>query len=64
MGSSERHQGPALRPQLPREAGRLKAIVKCGVCGGTMQVVRFGKAKHKLTYGCTASSRDFVRLRA
>jgi hypothetical protein len=42
----------------------LKGIVKCGVCGGTMQVVRYGKAKDKLTYGCTASSRDFVRLRA
>jgi hypothetical protein len=29
-----------------------------------MHIVRYGRARDKLTYGVTASSRDFVRLRA
>lgn len=35
------------------ETTQLKGLVRCGVCGGTMHVLAYGKAKDKRTYACT-----------
>ena len=35
------------------EATKLKGVVRCGVCGGVMHVLAYGKAKDRRTYACT-----------
>jgi DNA invertase Pin-like site-specific DNA recombinase len=46
-GRAPTHNGLAAKTQL-------KGIVRCGICGGTMHVCAYGKARDKMTYACTS----------
>jgi DNA invertase Pin-like site-specific DNA recombinase len=48
----------AVRGPAPNHTGladkmKLKGLVRCGVCGGTMHVLAYGKNKDRRTYACT-----------
>jgi DNA invertase Pin-like site-specific DNA recombinase len=50
----------AIRGRAPQHTGvaeetLLKGLVRCGVCGGTMHVLRYGKNRDRTTYACTNS---------
>jgi DNA invertase Pin-like site-specific DNA recombinase len=45
-GRAPRHTGLAATTQL-------KGVVRCGVCGGTMHVLSYGKDRSRRTYACT-----------
>lgn len=48
----------AVRGRAPVHTGlggetQLKGLVRCGLCGGTMHVLAYGKARDRRTYACT-----------
>jgi DNA invertase Pin-like site-specific DNA recombinase len=45
-------QGLAPRHTGLGERTKLKGVVRCGVCGGIMHVLAYGKAKDKRTFAC------------